>query len=308
MTAGTEFDGLIAPPPTAMTAEGELRLDAVEAQAAALAANGVVGAFVCGTTGEGVSLTVRERMALARRWRDVAPPGFRVIVHVGCLAVADARALAAHAAEIGADGVAALPPLYFKPRNVEDLLASCAAVADAAPDLPFYYYHIPALTGVALPVHELLAAAEGRVDNLAGAKFTSEDLMDFRQCLDLSGGRFEMFFGRDEILLSALALGARAAVGTTYNFAAPLCLRIVEAHRAGRAADAAADQARAMRWVAIFRRHGGGPAAAKAVMALIGPDPGPVRPPLRDLSADRRRALADELADAGFFDLCSRGP
>ncbi len=302
-----DFTGLIAPPPTPLAPDGRLDLDAVEAQAAALVANGLVGAFVCGTTGEGVSLSVDERMALAGRWRAVAPQGFRIIVHVGVLALPDARALAEHARSIGADGVAALPPMYFRPAAVEGLIAWCAQIASAAAELPFYYYHIPALSGVSLPMPELLSGGSERIANLAGLKFTHEDLSEFRACLDL-GDRFELFFGRDQMLLAALATGARAAIGTTYNFAAPLYHRIVQAHRTGQLAAARHAQARAVEMIRVFERFGGGPRATKAILRMIGPDCGRVRPPLRDLSEAEQEALRGELERIGFFEYCSKGP
>src|SRR5258706_199283 len=100
--------GLIAAPYTAFHADGSLNLPMIEKQAASLIANGVTGAFVCGTTGEGVSLTNTERMAVAERWQQVAGAQLRVIVHVGHTSVADARSLAAHAKKIGAQGVGCL--------------------------------------------------------------------------------------------------------------------------------------------------------------------------------------------------------
>ena len=106
------------------------------------------GAFVCGTTGEGQSLTSDERRQVAARWCAAAPKHFRVIVHVGHASLAEAKALAAHAAQIGAAAVAATPPYFYKPRTAEDVAACCAEIAAAAPGLPFYYYHFPDITGI----------------------------------------------------------------------------------------------------------------------------------------------------------------
>lgn len=297
----TEFRGLIAAPPTPLGDDGELNLPAVERQAQALAADGVVGAFICGTTGEGVSLRSRERMALAQRWREVTGRDFRLIVHVGHLSAAEGAALAAHAELIGADAVAAAAPSFFKPAGVAEAVDYCARIAGSV-KLPFYYYHLPALTGVRIPVAEILSAGAGRIRNLAGAKFTDDDLMDFGRCLHLGGGRFEMFFGTDEILLSALALGARGAVGTTYNFAAPLYRRVVEAFAAGDLATARAEQARAMEMISILYRFGAPPVWAKAVMKMIGLDCGPPRTPLRPLTGERFDALRAALERIGFFE------
>ena len=297
--------GLIAAPFTALCADGSLHLDAIEKQAASLVENGVSGAFVCGSTGESLSLTVAERMAVAERWRAVAGEALDVVIHVGHPCLADSQAMAAHAQEIGARAIAAMAPCFFKPATVDDLVAVCAEVAGAAPGLPFYFYHLPSMTGVNFPVVEVLKAASGRIPTLAGVKFTYENLMDFRQCVDLERGRFNILFGRDEILLAGLALGARGAVGTSYSFAAPLFLRIIEDFQRGDLASAQREQSRAVELVSVFLRCGG-LAACKAIMPMIGIDCGPVRLPLRNLTAEQLAGLRAELERIGFFGYSSR--
>lgn len=303
----TRVTGLIAAPHTPMRPDGSVDLDRIEAQAEFLRANGVAGAFVCGTTGEGVSLTLDERRAVAEAWRAAAPAGFPVIVNVSHTCLADARALAAHALAVGADAFAASAPYYFKVAGPEDLARFLAEAASAAPGLPFYYYHIPSMTGAGFPLADVLAATAPRAPNLAGAKFTHEALDDFRRCLALEGGRFNVLFGRDEMLLAGLALGATGGVGTTYSFAAPLYRRIMDAFARGEMDCARADQLRAAELVAVMRRFGG-ITASKAIMALAGLDLGPVRLPLRDLGEEERRALGEELARIGFFEWCCQAP
>ena len=299
--------GLVAAPHTPMRDDRSINLDAVEEQATLIAANGVVGAFVCGSTGEGQSLTLPERMQLAERWTNTAPDTVRVIVHAGDSCLDDCRTLAAHAQEIGAFAVAAAPPCFFKPATLDDLIDFCAGVASAAPELPFYYYHIPALTGVDFPMSEFLEAGAGRIPTLAGMKFTDENLMQLRKCLDLQDGRFNIMFGRDEILLAGLALGARAAVGSTYNYMSPLYRRVIDAFETGDIKRARADQSRAIAVVDLLHRYGGVP-TGKAIMAMVGVDCGPVRPPFRNLSADQLAELRAGLERVGFFEFCSRMP
>ncbi|MFM7320692.1 MAG: dihydrodipicolinate synthase family protein, partial [Armatimonadota bacterium] len=142
------WTGLVAAPHTPFTADGALDVSVVPAQMEHLVSDGVAGAFVCGSTGEGPSMTVAERMALAEAWMRHRPRGFPVMVHVGTASLPDSVALARHAEAIGADAVATLPPFYFKPSGIEALLAWCRPVADAAGKLPFLYYHLPALSGV----------------------------------------------------------------------------------------------------------------------------------------------------------------
>ncbi len=296
--------GLVAAPFTAFHADGSLHLDKVESQAESLYLSGVRGAFVCGTTGESLSLTVPERMAVAERWKAAAAEDFAAIIHVGHTCIEDAKALAAHAQKIGARAIGAMAPCFLKPANVDDLVAWCAEVAAAAPGLPFYYYHIPSMTGVSFPAADVLERGADRIPTLAGAKFTYENLMDYHRCVRLRDGRFDMLFGRDEILLSALVLGAKGAVGTTYNFAAPLFLRVIEAFQKDDLATAEAEQLRAVEMIQTLLRHGGLP-AFKAVMKMIRVDCGPVRPPLRDLTLEERHHLHQDLERIGFFDYCS---
>ena len=298
--------GLIAAPHTPLRADGEVDLSVIDEIAALLVDNGVGGAFVCGTTGEGLSLTVDERMRVAERWSEAAGGRLRLLVQVGANAVGECRALAEHARRIGADAIAALPPTFYRPKTVEGVVAFCAHVAAAAPELPFYYYPIPDMTGVDFAVHDLLTAAAEKMPTLAGVKFSSPDLSDFGRCARLEDGRYNMLYGLDEMLLPALTVGAAGAVGATYSFAAPLYHRVIRAYEAGDVAAARADQAKSQELVRLMRDAGGVVPAGKAMMKMIGVDCGPVRTPLRNLSARRYDKLRADLEAIGFFQYCSK--
>jgi len=295
------FEGLIAAPFTPMDSGGALALGAVEPYADLLVRSGVAGAFIGGTTGESLSLTVDERINLAERWLRAAPDGLKVIIHVGAENLGDAQRLARHAAEGGAFAVAAMPPTFFRPAGIDGLVAWCRRVADAADGLPFFYYHIPALTGVHVPMADFLPAAAARIPTLAGVKFTWEDLNDFGLAMDARGDRLDILHGRDETLLAGLALGARGAVGSTYNFAAPLYRRLVEAFDAGDLDRARDLQRTARQMIRVLAGAAGGfLPAAKRVMAMVGVDCGPVRPPLRPLTPDEAEAVRRGLDALGF--------
>jgi N-acetylneuraminate lyase len=302
-----KFSGptLVAAPFTALRPDGELALDVIPRQAQRLARDGVVGAFVCGTTGEGASLSSEERRRVVEAWIAVRPPELKVIVHVGHLSLPESRALARHAQEAGADAIAAIAPSFFKPPGVEELVAWCASVAAAAPGLPFFYYHMPATTGVAISASDFLALAVDRIPTLGGLKFTHEDLKDFQAAAAFAPGRCPVLFGRDEILLSALELGARGAVGSTYNYAAPLYHRIIKAHAAGDNVTARREQAKARAFIEVMVAAGGQP-AGKAMMKLTGIDCGPARLPMRSMSEAQTKALRAQLEAVGFFEFASR--
>lgn len=295
----TRLTGLVAAPFTPLNADGSLNLPMIGPLAAALTASGVSGAFVCGTTGEGMSLTLNERMQVAEHWMAAASPALRVIVHVGHPTVAESCALAAHAARTKAHAFATLGPTFFPVVNAEQLVDYCVPIAAAAPDLPFYYYHMPSLTRADVPMYDFLRIASRRIPNLAGIKFTYENLMDYARCLEFDGGRFNILFGRDEILLAALALGATGAVGSTYNYMAPIYHRVITSFRAGDLETARRFQNLAIRIIGTMSRHGGLP-AGKAMMKMIGLDCGPVRAPLTNLTAPSLEAFSRELEQAGF--------
>ncbi len=298
--------GLIAAPHTPMDASGDVRLERIDDQIDLLVRNALAGAFVCGTTGEGPSLTTSERMAVAQRWAEAAPEGFRVIVHVGHQSLRDSRDLAAHAAGCGAFAIGSMPPTFFRALGTDDLADYLARVAAAAPRLPFYYYHIPSMTGVHVPMRDLLAATALRAPNLAGMKFTHRDIADFTACLAIDDGRYDCLFGIDEMLLSAVAIGARGAVGTTYNFAAPLYGRLIDAFERGDIQTARACQQQSVRMVAIGKRYGPFTAVSKAMMRILGLDLGPVRPPLQTISDEQFDQLRRELSEMGFTKFCCK--
>jgi N-acetylneuraminate lyase len=292
--------GLVPAVLTPLTEGGDLNPAAVERQAALLAADGVSAVFVGGTTGEFSSLTVAERLQLTRRWLEVARGSkLRVVSHVGANCLADARELAADAEKHGAAAVATVAPNYFKPKSVAELVEWCAQLAAAAPRTPFYFYDIPAMTGVALPMPEFLEAAAERIPTLAGLKFTNPDLMTLQRLLHLQGGRFDVVWGFDEYLLAALVLGAEGAVGSTYNFAAPLYQRIIAAVKAGDLAAARADQFRSVQLITTMYRYGF-LAAAKEVMRVRGVDLGPVRLPVQSITPEKAAELRRELDAIGF--------
>ena len=82
------------------------------------------------------------------------------------------------------------------------------------------------MTGVAIPTAQFLERAAKSIPTLHGVKFTNNDLMTLQECLAL--GEFDIVFGYDELLLAGLALGVKGAVGSTYNFAAPLYRRLID--------------------------------------------------------------------------------
>lgn len=202
-----KIEGLIDAPFTPFDADGNVNLAPIPEYARMLQKNGLKGVFINGSSGEGYMLTDEERMALAEEWVKAAPEGFKVIVHVGSCCARSSRKLAEHAARIGAWGIGAMAPPFPKIGRVEELVKYIEEIAAGAPELPFYYYHIPAFNGAYLPMTELLATVDGRVPNFAGIKYTFESMYEYNQCRLYKNGKFDMLHGQDETILPCLAMG-----------------------------------------------------------------------------------------------------
>lgn len=281
-------------------ADGSLAPEVVPVQASFLAQQGIRTVFITGTTGECHSLTCAERLTLFRAWADAAAPGgITVIAHVGANSLDDARTLAARARELQFAAISALAPSYFKPADVPALVDWCAAVAAAAPDLPFYYYDIPVLTNVSLPNEAFLVAASARIPSLAGIKFTNPDLVSYRRSLDAAGDRFDLPWGVDEALLGALAMGARGCVGSTYNWAPKLFMDMKAAFDRGDLTDARRQQSAAIGMIDALAAVGF-MGAGKALMMHLGVPVGPARPPLANPTPDQMAGVLARLRDLGF--------
>lgn len=299
--------GLIDAPFTPFTANGDINLEPIPAYAEMLKKNGMVGVFINGSSGEGYMLTVDERKALAEAWLAAAPKDFKVIVHVGSCCVRDSRELARHAAEHGAWGIGAMAPPFPKIGRIEELVKYIEEIASAAPELPFYFYHIPAFNGCFLPMLDLLKAVDGRVPNFAGIKYTFESIYEYNQCRLYKDGKFDMLHGQDETILPSLAMGgARGGIGGTTNYNGRELNAIISAWNAGDIDAAREHQNFSQEVINVICRYRGNIVGGKRIMKLIGLDLGPNRTPFRNVTADEEAALRRELEEIGFFSRCNK--
>ncbi|MEM1441338.1 MAG: dihydrodipicolinate synthase family protein [Verrucomicrobiota bacterium] len=298
--------GLVAATFTPFDDEGAIRFEIIPEYVEFLVRNGVEGIYICGSTGEGPSLTIGERKSVAEAFVTAARGRMRTIVHVGHTSLAEVCELAHHAETSGADAISSVSPYYFKPESTEALVHFFQVAAEAAPTLPFYYYHIPALTGVSVsPVHFLEKGAKA-IPTLRGIKFTDTDLSLMNACQEVGRGQFDVLFGRDEMLLSGLCAGAKGAVGSTYNLAPQLYRKVIEFCQEG-------DLESARKWqlqsVAMIQAivGVGGEAAIKYPMRLHGLDCGPRRLPMRQLSPEEKAELDRRLEALGFHEWAISG-
>lgn len=299
--------GLIAATHTPFDAEGELNLAVVENQAEFLHSQGIHTVFISGTTGECHSLSVEERLRLTERWSAVVRgTTMQVVVHVGSNCLKDAIRLAKDAEQNQAVAIAAFSPSYFKPPDVATLVECTRRIAQAAPNTPFYFYDIPSLTGVNLPMHEYLAYASESIPTLAGIKFTNIDMTIFQLCRAFQQGRFNILWGTDEMLLSALCLGVQGAVGSSYNFAAGLYHQLITAWESGDYDQARQYQLQSVQLIRNLNRYGY-MASSKYLMHLLGVEVGAPRLPLPSLIPAQERELDREWEQMNLQELIRSG-
>ena len=301
-----KIKGLIDAPFTPFYANGEVNLEPIERYANMLKKNGLQGVFINGSSGEGYMLTEDERMKLAEAWVKAAPEGFKVIIHVGSTCVNSSRRLAEHAQTIGAFGIGAMATPFPKIGRIEELVKYCEEIASGAPNLPFYYYHIPAFNGAFLSMVELLKAVDGRIPNFAGIKYTYESLYEYNQCRLYANGKFDMLHGQDETILPCLAMGgAQGGIGGTTNYNGKCLTGILKAWEEGNIEEARQLQNFAQEVINVICHYRGNIVGGKRIMKLIGLDLGPNRTPFQNITDEEEKALKAELDAIDFFNKCN---
>ena len=274
---------LIAAPFTPFTHQSDLNPSIVAPMAGWLKTQGVDGVFVNGTTGETACLTMSERLQMSQAWVEAGKEsGLEIMVHVGDNALGNACELASQAAAQGADALGVMAPYFFKPSDVGSLVGWVETIAQQAPQCPMYYYHIPGMTGVDVSMESFLEVALPRIPNLRGVKYSQVNPMDMLACLQRWGEQIEIYYGSDETMIHALLLGAHGAIGSSYNFAAPLYRRLIQAFQEGELSLARRLQYTSSRMVSHLSEKGY-LSASKQLMRVHGWDLGPTRPPLTPL-------------------------
>ena len=252
-----------------------------------LADGGMDGAFVCGTTGEGVLLTVDERRRVAERFVAARPEAFAIAVHAGAQSTADTVALSTHAKEIGADAVAVIAPPYF-PLDDAALFEHLRSAAEACGGLPFYVYEFADRSGYPVPV-ELVERLREVAPNLAGMK-VSDMPWSAVEPYRLDG--LDLFVGNEPLVLEGLEHGADGAVSGLAAAFPEIVAALV--HDRDPAAGERVASLRAALGALPFH------AALKEILAARGvPIRTDVRAPLRALTSAERELALEAARNAG---------
>lgn len=291
-----KIDSLIAATYAPMNKDGSLNVNLIKTYSDFLIRNKVRGVFMNGSTGDFASLSIEERKEITLGWAQNKTNKLYLIDHVGSPSLKVSQELAAYASD-KVDAIAVLAPYYFKLNSIEKLVVYCKEVAACAPNLPFYYYHIPVLSGANLNMLDFLKEASKEIPTLEGIKFTNNNLIDYLHCKNFENGKYDILFGFDEMFLSSLPLGAQGWVGSTYNHLAPLYYKIKELFESGNMKEAAQLQTKAIRFVELLDSRGGFNGVAKGFMKILGVDCGPSRFPHTTLTDEVYLDIMRELEE-----------
>ena len=254
-------------------------------------ADGVEGFYCCGSSGEGLLMTVEERKRFVEVVLDQAAGRVPVIAHIGTIRTADVIELAKHAREAGCVAISMIPPYYYK-FSQNELAGYYEDVIKAVPDMPVILYNIPQFTGI-----EFGKANASRLldnPNIIGVKHTSNNLYSLERMATAYPEKL-LINGFDEQFLAALSMGAVATVSTTANLFAPLFVAIRDAYRKGDMAKAKEYQqalnlrVEALCSVGIFP-------ATKYACTIKGIDCGKCRRPFDELDEAAMQLVRDLMA------------
>ena len=291
-----EFRGVLPALFTPYDEKGRFDPDALHRLVEFVLGKGVYGGYVGGSTGEGLLLSVEERKQLTKTAVEAFNGRGKVIIHVGTLNTRDAAEIAAHAAEVGADAVSSIPPIYYKygPDEIHDYYREIGRAAG----IPLFLYSIPKLVGMSFGADDLKRFRD--IPQFKGIKFTDQNLFELRNIREDFGEDFVIFNGFDELLACGLMMGASGGIGTMYNYMPELFVGIYRAVE-GDSCRKAFDLQYKVNRVIRLNLHYKGLSGAKAIMKMRGVDCGCAREPLSRLSAEEESEFRKALEGLDFF-------
>jgi N-acetylneuraminate lyase len=283
---------------TPATADGEVNYGVLRDLTEYLIGKGSGGLYVCGSTGEGLQLSVEERMRVTDEVMAQVRGRIPVVAHVGAAATRHAVALARHAQAAGVAGIGSVLPTGGS--GLESTYRHYEAIAAAAPARPFFPY----LFGGQADAVSLMTELRRRIPNAGGAKYTGPSMFELKQLVDLGHAEegWTIFSGMDEQCVYGAMSGAPANIGSTLN---PMPGAYREIRRRFTARDLAGAnelQLRVNRVTAALI-GAGFPGALRESMRMLGFDCGEPRLPLLPLPAEKCEMLRGQLAAEGFAEL-----
>lgn len=295
------LEGIIAATFTPFHDDGTLKLEAIPEYVDYLIEGGVRGLYVCGTTGEGIGLTIEERKKTSEAFLKAADGRVPVVVQVGANSLGDCLELARHAQSAGFTALSANAPSYFQIGDSATLADWMSKIAAEAPDLPFYYYHIPRFTGVSIDMTEYMKLMEKLCPTFRGIKYTDTKAFAYMEAVMFNGGKYEILWGCDEMLLAGLAVGGKGGVGSTYGLAPKFYNKMLNDWNSGDFEQARYRQRLSWEFVKCLLRNVALMPAQKRLLKMIGFDFGPCRLPFPEFPEEKVGIFRADLEKIGYF-------
>jgi N-acetylneuraminate lyase len=271
------FKGMVAAVVTPLDAAGRFWPRQFEKLLERLYGNGVQGLYVCGQTGEGISLPLSQRKLVAEAAVANSPTGTATIIHVAAHSTSDAIELAKHASEIGATAISSAPPIGFSPYTFVEIKKYYEDLATAT-NLPLVLYHCPDASATVMSIDQVIELCQ--IPNVVGIKFTSFDLLMLSQ---IRRHTSIVFFGLDEALVAGFLMGADAGIGTLYNLIPGDFVRLYNLAKEGNWDQARQLQSHVNNLVRITLQFPFIP-TVKLLLSWLGIDCGRCVPPARSLT------------------------
>ncbi len=255
---------------------------------------GANGLYILGATGEGLALEAKERENLCEAVVGAVDHKKPVVCHVASLSFPEAKRLAVHAEKAGADAIASVPPFFFS-YGEDDVYNYYKALAGAV-NIPVIVYFHPS---AAQCMSAKLIARIFEIDNVTGVKWSSSNYYEMIKLKDLTHGEMNIINGPDEMLVSGLAAGADAGIGSTYNVMLPEYLRLYSLFREGKVDEARAVQIAINRVIGLMIDYQVIP-AVKHTLSLMGQPVGEATFPMRSYTDAEKAEIAQKLAKIGW--------
>jgi len=255
---------------------------------------GVDGFYVCGATGEGIVMKPSARKRLVEIAVETTKGRGVVISHVGAADLATAANLAVHAAKVGANAVASVPPFFYN-YALPEIKNYYAAIACAS-GLPTLIYASP-LAGTTFTRDMIESIME--IDGVSGLKWTNPDYYEMSRIKQINGGDINVLNGPDQTLLCGLCMGADGGIGGTYNVVPKCYVELYKYFLAGNLKAACAKQLEINKIIDLLLEFDF-IAGVKEALSYIGFDIGYCIPPLKKFTEAERKAFRNRLDDMEY--------
>ena len=271
-----------------------VKKDAVKKMVDMHLSQGANGFYIIGGTGESIVLNREQREAMCEYCVEAVGGRKPIINHIAAVNMPEAIELAKHAENKGCDAVAAIPPVFFS-YSEDDLFNYYKKLADSVSIPVMIYYHPAAQSSMTAD----LIARIFEIDNVTGVKWSSNNYFEMMKLKDKTHGEMNIINGPDELLVSGLAAGADAGIGSTYNLMLPEFVKIYNCYKSGNMAEALATQIKVNRVIDLLIKNMLIPSVKYAV-GLMGIDVGNATFPMKQNELGANTALEQALKDLGW--------